>query len=80
MGPSNESCKDVLLNSDRLMLINLLNNSIEDIWTLSNCDRKNPVVAHIPFLHYCVGPIGWPISFVLKRVLVFLPGRFTVEK
>eukprot|EP00066_Takifugu_rubripes_P006853 XP_003971934.2 PREDICTED: osteopetrosis-associated transmembrane protein 1 [Takifugu rubripes] len=38
-GPGNESCKEILLHSDRLMLLDLLHNSLSDIWTQSNCDR-----------------------------------------
>lgn len=40
-GPGNESCKDILLHSDRLMLLDLLYNSMSDIWTQSNCDSKS---------------------------------------
>lgn len=40
-GPGNESCKDVLLHSDRLMLLDLLYNSMSDIWSQSNCDSKS---------------------------------------
>lgn len=56
MGPGNESCKDILLDSDRLMLIYLLHSSMEDIWIRSHCDSKNPVFADIQVLHNRVGP------------------------
>ncbi|KAM4633297.1 osteopetrosis-associated transmembrane protein 1 isoform 2-T2 [Polymixia lowei] len=36
-GPGNVSCRDSLLRSDRLMLVYLLYNKLEDIWTLSGC-------------------------------------------
>lgn len=78
MGPGNESCKDVLLNSDRLMLIDLLHNSMKDIWIQSNCNSKNPVFADIQALYNRIGPIGWPSNFVLK--FSFLPGRFRKVK
>ncbi|CAG03619.1 unnamed protein product, partial [Tetraodon nigroviridis] len=35
-GPGNESCRDPLLSSDRLMLVPQLYNSLQEIW--SNCD------------------------------------------
>lgn len=40
-GPGNESCKDILLHSDRLMLLDLLYSSMSDIWTQANCDSKS---------------------------------------
>ncbi|CAB1340042.1 unnamed protein product [Coregonus sp. 'balchen'] len=39
MGPGNVSCRDSLLRSDRLMLVFLLYNNLEDIWTASECNR-----------------------------------------
>lgn len=39
MGPGNESCRDSLLRSDRLMLVFLLYSNLEDIWTQSACDK-----------------------------------------
>lgn len=56
MGPGNESCRDILLDSDRLMLIDLLHSSMKDIWIRSHCDSKNPVFADIQVLHNRVGP------------------------
>ncbi|XP_024257141.1 osteopetrosis-associated transmembrane protein 1 isoform X2 [Oncorhynchus tshawytscha] len=38
MGPGNVSCRDSLLRSDRLMLVFLLYNNLEDIWTGSECN------------------------------------------
>ncbi|CAB1343248.1 unnamed protein product [Coregonus sp. 'balchen'] len=38
MGPGNVSCRDSLLRSDRLMLVFLLYNNLEDIWTSSECN------------------------------------------
>ncbi|XP_034383935.1 osteopetrosis-associated transmembrane protein 1 [Cyclopterus lumpus] len=37
MGPGNESCRDSLLRSDRLMLVYLLYSNMEDIWRKSQC-------------------------------------------
>ncbi|XP_062323850.1 osteopetrosis-associated transmembrane protein 1 isoform X4 [Osmerus eperlanus] len=39
MGPGNVSCRDSLLRSDRLMLIYLLYDNLEEIWTTSGCDH-----------------------------------------
>ncbi|KAJ8355660.1 hypothetical protein SKAU_G00184540 [Synaphobranchus kaupii] len=39
MGPSNVSCKDNLLRSDRLMLVFVLFENLQDIWTLSDCNQ-----------------------------------------
>uniref|UniRef100_A0A3Q3FCE5 Osteoclastogenesis associated transmembrane protein 1 n=1 Tax=Kryptolebias marmoratus TaxID=37003 RepID=A0A3Q3FCE5_KRYMA len=39
VGPVNESCRDSLLHSDRLMLVYLLFSSVEDIWKKSACDQ-----------------------------------------
>ncbi|XP_029966478.1 osteopetrosis-associated transmembrane protein 1 [Salarias fasciatus] len=38
-GPGNESCRDQLLRSDRLMLVYLLYNNLKDLWGRSNCDQ-----------------------------------------
>lgn len=40
VGPSNVSCKESLLRSDRLMLVYLLYSNQEDIWRKSDCDSK----------------------------------------
>lgn len=42
--PANESCRDSLLRSDRLMLVYLLYSNLEDVWKISGCDRKSPPV------------------------------------
>lgn len=39
MGPRNESCRDSLLRSDRLMLVYMLYSNVEDIWETSGCDH-----------------------------------------
>ncbi|XP_061126599.1 osteopetrosis-associated transmembrane protein 1 isoform X2 [Syngnathus typhle] len=39
LGPGNESCRDSLLRSDRLMLVYLLFNNLKDMWTKSACDN-----------------------------------------
>ncbi|XP_068580788.1 osteopetrosis-associated transmembrane protein 1 [Cebidichthys violaceus] len=39
MGPGNESCRDSLLRSDRLMLVYLLYSNMKDIWSKSDCDK-----------------------------------------
>ncbi|KAK2890112.1 osteopetrosis-associated transmembrane protein 1 isoform X1 [Channa argus] len=39
LGPANVSCKDNLLRSDRLMLVNLLYINLEDVWSKSNCKQ-----------------------------------------
>ncbi|KAG7239651.1 hypothetical protein INR49_028587 [Caranx melampygus] len=39
MGPGNVSCKDSLLRSDRLMLVYLLYNNVQGLWTKSNCEN-----------------------------------------
>ncbi|XP_019750605.1 osteopetrosis-associated transmembrane protein 1 [Hippocampus comes] len=39
LGPGNESCRDSLLRSDRLMLVYLLFNNLKDLWTKSACDK-----------------------------------------
>ncbi|KAJ8397639.1 hypothetical protein AAFF_G00436380 [Aldrovandia affinis] len=39
VGPTNVSCKDSLLRSDRLMLVFVLFDNLRDIWILSGCDR-----------------------------------------
>lgn len=59
MGPGNESCKDVLLHSDRLMLIDQLYNSMTDIWVQSKCDSKSLISADIKLL------CDWISIFVL---------------
>uniref|UniRef100_A0A8C7XT81 Osteoclastogenesis associated transmembrane protein 1 n=1 Tax=Oryzias sinensis TaxID=183150 RepID=A0A8C7XT81_9TELE len=38
MGPSNESCRDSLMRSDRLMLVYVLFSNMQDLWEKSNCD------------------------------------------
>ncbi|KAF6737578.1 Osteopetrosis-associated transmembrane protein 1 [Oryzias melastigma] len=38
MGPGNESCRDSLLRSDRLMLVYVLFSNMQDLWEKSNCD------------------------------------------
>ncbi|KAM9840041.1 osteopetrosis-associated transmembrane protein 1 isoform 2-T2 [Aulostomus maculatus] len=38
-GPSNESCRDSLLRSDRLMLLHVLNTTLDELWTNSACDN-----------------------------------------
>uniref|UniRef100_A0A3Q3MEG2 Osteoclastogenesis associated transmembrane protein 1 n=1 Tax=Labrus bergylta TaxID=56723 RepID=A0A3Q3MEG2_9LABR len=37
MGPDNETCRDSLLRSDRLMLVYVLYSNLEDLWTKSDC-------------------------------------------
>ncbi|XP_060907940.1 osteopetrosis-associated transmembrane protein 1 [Labrus mixtus] len=37
MGPGNETCRDSLLRSDRLMLVYVLYSNLEDLWTKSDC-------------------------------------------
>ncbi|XP_041660493.1 osteopetrosis-associated transmembrane protein 1 [Cheilinus undulatus] len=39
MGAGNESCRDSLLRSDRLMLVYALFNNLKDLWMKSNCDN-----------------------------------------
>ncbi|XP_051908059.1 osteopetrosis-associated transmembrane protein 1 [Hippocampus zosterae] len=39
LGPGNESCRDSLLRSDRLMLVYLLFNNLKELWTKSACDK-----------------------------------------
>ncbi|KAL6095906.1 ostm1 [Pungitius sinensis] len=39
MGPGNDSCRDSLLRSDRLMLVYLLYSNMEDLWSKSDCDK-----------------------------------------
>uniref|UniRef100_UPI0037E95128 osteopetrosis-associated transmembrane protein 1 n=1 Tax=Semicossyphus pulcher TaxID=241346 RepID=UPI0037E95128 len=39
MGPGNQSCRDSLLRSDRLMVVFVLFNNLKDLWTKSNCDN-----------------------------------------
>ncbi|CAJ1078137.1 osteopetrosis-associated transmembrane protein 1 [Xyrichtys novacula] len=39
MGPSNESCRDILLRSDRLMLVPELYSNLKGLWDKSNCDN-----------------------------------------
>lgn len=39
MGPGNESCRDSLLRSDRLMLVYVLFSNLKDLWTKSNCEK-----------------------------------------
>ncbi|KAM9339241.1 osteopetrosis-associated transmembrane protein 1 [Symphorus nematophorus] len=39
MGPGNESCRDSLLRSDRLMLVFLLCSNLKDIWVKSACNN-----------------------------------------
>lgn len=41
MGPGNVSCKDSLLRSDRLMLVYVLYNNLEDLWKKSDCESKS---------------------------------------
>ncbi|KAM9798164.1 osteopetrosis-associated transmembrane protein 1 [Neosynchiropus ocellatus] len=38
-GPGNESCRDSLIRSDRLMLVYMLYSSLDNIWTKSDCDN-----------------------------------------
>ncbi|KAM6954291.1 osteopetrosis-associated transmembrane protein 1 [Aplochiton taeniatus] len=38
-GPGNESCRDSLLRSDRLMLVYMLYSNVEDIWRTSDCNN-----------------------------------------
>ncbi|CAN9507840.1 unnamed protein product [Ophioblennius macclurei] len=38
-GPANESCRDQLLRSDRLMLVYLLYNNLKDLWSRSKCEQ-----------------------------------------
>ncbi|XP_061610023.1 osteopetrosis-associated transmembrane protein 1 [Phyllopteryx taeniolatus] len=37
--PGNESCRDSLLRSDRLMLVYLLFDNLQDLWTKAACDN-----------------------------------------
>ncbi|XP_077367627.1 osteopetrosis-associated transmembrane protein 1 isoform X1 [Festucalex cinctus] len=39
LGPGNESCRDSLLRSDRLMVVYLLFSNLNDMWTKSACDN-----------------------------------------
>ncbi|XP_005802669.1 osteopetrosis-associated transmembrane protein 1 [Xiphophorus maculatus] len=39
LGPANESCRDSILRSDRLMLVFLLYGSLDTIWKKSNCKQ-----------------------------------------
>ncbi|XP_074540703.1 osteopetrosis-associated transmembrane protein 1 [Halichoeres trimaculatus] len=39
VGPGNESCRDSLLRSDRLMLVYVLYNNLKDLWGKSDCDN-----------------------------------------
>ncbi|XP_061668741.1 osteopetrosis-associated transmembrane protein 1 [Syngnathoides biaculeatus] len=39
LGPGNESCRDSLLRSDRLMVVYLLFDNLQDLWTKSACDN-----------------------------------------
>ncbi|XP_077409802.1 osteopetrosis-associated transmembrane protein 1 [Vanacampus margaritifer] len=39
LGPGNESCRDSLLRSDRLMVVYLLFNNLKDLWSKSACDN-----------------------------------------
>lgn len=39
MGPGNESCRDSLLRSDRLMLVFVLFTNLKDLWGRSACDN-----------------------------------------
>ncbi|XP_061560491.1 osteopetrosis-associated transmembrane protein 1 isoform X1 [Phycodurus eques] len=39
LGPGNESCRDSLLRSDRLMLVYLLFDNLQDLWTKAACDH-----------------------------------------
>ncbi|XP_070705251.1 osteopetrosis-associated transmembrane protein 1 [Pempheris klunzingeri] len=39
VGPGNESCRDSLLRSDRLMLVYLLYSNVEVVWRKSDCDN-----------------------------------------
>nr|XP_061807009.1 osteopetrosis-associated transmembrane protein 1-like [Nerophis lumbriciformis] len=39
LGPANESCRDSLLRSDRLMVVYLLFNNLKDLWTKAGCDN-----------------------------------------
>lgn len=39
VGPGNESCRDSLLRSDRLMLVYMLYNNLKDLWGRSDCDN-----------------------------------------
>ncbi|XP_030262193.1 osteopetrosis-associated transmembrane protein 1 [Sparus aurata] len=38
-GPGNVSCSESLLRGDRLMVVNQLNTSLEELWTSSACDN-----------------------------------------
>lgn len=40
-GPGNVSCSESLLRGDRLMVVNQLNTSLEELWTNSACDSKS---------------------------------------
>uniref|UniRef100_A0A8C5GVZ0 Osteoclastogenesis associated transmembrane protein 1 n=1 Tax=Gouania willdenowi TaxID=441366 RepID=A0A8C5GVZ0_GOUWI len=40
VGPGNESCRDSLLSSDRLMVVYQLYSNLQDLWTSSNCESN----------------------------------------
>ncbi|XP_034555706.1 osteopetrosis-associated transmembrane protein 1 [Notolabrus celidotus] len=48
IGPGNESCRDSLLRSDRLMLVYVLYSNLEDLWGKSNC--KNCITEELDSL------------------------------
>ncbi|XP_077443951.1 osteopetrosis-associated transmembrane protein 1 [Stigmatopora argus] len=39
LGPANETCRDSLLRSDRLMVVYLLFNNLKDLWIKAGCDN-----------------------------------------
>lgn len=43
-GPGNESCKESLLHGDRLMVVDVLYNNLQDLWGESNCQSKSSQV------------------------------------
>ncbi|XP_062857220.1 osteopetrosis-associated transmembrane protein 1 [Trichomycterus rosablanca] len=56
MGPGNVSCQDILMRSDRLMLLYKLYNSLQDIWDSSACvqcltsNQKNLSITTLDFI------------------------------
>lgn len=40
LGPGNESCRDSILRSDRLMLVFELFSAVKRLWTESDCERE----------------------------------------
>lgn len=65
-GPGNVSCSESLLRGDRLMVVNQLNTSLEELWTNSACDSKSSNWKWFSerhtyvFLRFCLCLFVWP--------------------